>query len=125
MPVLAAASDVSLAIEVLYGVEDSAKPAGAAETDREMPASAEVHLNALLVEMVELGASDLHLSSGLPPCIRVDGHLRPMDGYEPLTPSELRRMVYAILTQRQREKFEGDARARHVPLRPRRRTVPA
>ena len=107
VPVLAAASDVSLAIEVLYGVEDSAKTAGAAEADREMPASAEVHLNALLVEMVELGASDLHLSSGLPPCIRVDGHLRPMDGYEPLTPSELRRMVYAILTQRQREKFEG------------------
>jgi twitching motility protein PilT len=31
-----------------------------------------------------------------------------MDGYEALTPSELRRMVYAILTQRQREKFEND-----------------
>jgi twitching motility protein PilT len=107
VPVLAAASDVSLAIEVLYGVEDGAKPAASPEADREVPPSSEVHLNALLVEMVDLGASDLHLSSGLPPCIRVDGHLRPMDGYEPLTPSDLRRMVYAILTQRQREKFEA------------------
>jgi twitching motility protein PilT len=106
-PVLAAASDVSLAIEVLYGVEDAPQSGASPEANREMPPSSEVHLNSLLVEMVELGASDLHLSSGLPPCIRVDGHLRPMDGYEPLTPSELRRMVYAILTQRQREKFEA------------------
>jgi twitching motility protein PilT len=56
--------------------------------------------------MVEMGASDLHLTMGLPPCIRIDGKLRPMEGYETLTPSELRRMVFAVLTQRQREKFE-------------------
>jgi twitching motility protein PilT len=31
-----------------------------------------------------------------------------MDGYEPLTPSETRRLVYGILTQRQRERFEAD-----------------
>ena len=103
-PVLAAPSDVSLAIEVLYGVEDT--PAKAAETDQEELPVKELHLNDLLTEMVDLGASDLHLSAGLPPSIRVDGHLRPMDGYEALSPSELRRMVYAILTQRQREKFE-------------------
>jgi twitching motility protein PilT len=103
-PVLSAASDVSLAIEVLYGVEDRpAKPQG---EDGELQSAAELHLNDLLIEMVSLGASDLHLSAGLPPCIRVDGHIRPMDGYEALTPSELRRLVYAILTQRQREKFE-------------------
>jgi twitching motility protein PilT len=108
VPVLAAASDVSLAIEVLYGVEDTAKPAETAEGDMEVPKPSELHLNALLAEMVELGASDLHLSAGLPPCIRVDGHIRAMDTYDVLTPSELRRMVYTILTQRQREKFEND-----------------
>jgi twitching motility protein PilT len=105
-PVLAAASDVSLAIEVLYGVDDSPpKPEQAEEEVAVVPAT-ELHLNELLVEMVQMGASDLHLSSGLPPCVRIDGHLRPMEGYEALNPSELRRMVYAILTQRQREKFE-------------------
>ena len=104
-PVLAAAGDVSLAIEVLYGVEDN--PALAARPDAEQPAPAtELHLNDLLAEMVEAGASDLHLSSGLPPCIRVDGQIRPLNDHETLTPSELRRMIYAILTQRQREKFE-------------------
>ncbi len=107
-PVLAAASDISLAIEAVYGVEDRPTVAVADGQAAEAPVETEVHLNALLEEMVDLGASDLHLSAGLPPCIRVDGHLRPMDGYETLNPSELRRMVYAILSQRQREKFEAD-----------------
>ncbi len=104
-PVLAAATDVTLAIEVLYGVV-SESTAGPADTEAE--AAKEVHLNDLLAEMVELGASDLHLSSGLPPCIRVDGHIRPLDGRDPLTPSELRQLIYGILTQRQREKFEAN-----------------
>jgi twitching motility protein PilT len=103
-PVLAAASDVSLAIEVLYGVDD--RPAVKQKEEGEALLATELHLNDLLSEMVELGASDLHLSAGLPPCIRVDGQIRAMEGYEALNPSELRRMVYAILTQRQREKFE-------------------
>ena len=107
-PVLAAASDISLAIEAVYGVEDRAAVVVSDGQATEVPAETEVHLNALLEEMVELGASDLHLSAGLPPCIRVDGHLRPLEGYETLTPSELRRMVYAILSQRQREKFEAE-----------------
>ena len=101
--VLAAAADISLAIEVLYGV---APEPTAASSDEEAEKPREIHLNQLLGEMVEAGASDLHLSAGLPPCIRVDGHIRPMDGYEPLNPSELRQMIYTILTQRQREKFE-------------------
>jgi twitching motility protein PilT len=104
-PVLGSASDISLAIEVLYGVEETSPKEHQSDQKSPLPAT-ELHLNELLAEMVELGASDLHLSAGLPPCVRVDGNLRPMDGYETLTPSELRRMVYAILTQRQREKFE-------------------
>jgi twitching motility protein PilT len=104
-PVLATASDITLAIEVLYGVA----PAPVAVSTEDSPGTPkEVHLNDLLAEMVAAGASDLHLSAGLPPCIRVDGHIRPMEGYEPLNPSELRQMIYAILTQRQREKFESN-----------------
>jgi len=103
-PVFAAPSDISLAIEVLYGVED--KPlAQPAEAPSAAPA-VELHLNDLLAEMVSLGASDLHLSADLPPCVRVDGLLRPLEGHEAFTPSELRRLIYAVLTQKQREKFE-------------------
>lgn len=105
-PILATGSDVSLAIEVLYGVVS--EPAALARADGEAEQKKEIHLNELLAEMVEMGASDLHLSAGLPPCVRIDGHIRPMEGYEELTPSELRQMVYAILTQRQREKFEAN-----------------
>ena len=104
--VLAAAPDISLAIEVLYNVDDA--PAAQAVVGEEAPPPAELHLNTLLAEMVAYGASDLHISSGLPPCIRIDGSLRPMEGYDILTASETRRLVYGILAQRQREKFEEE-----------------
>jgi twitching motility protein PilT len=106
-PMVAAPSDISLAISVLYGVED-APEAAAQPVEEAPPAQTESHLNALLTEMVSMGASDLHLSAGLPPSIRVDGIMRPMEGYETLTASETRRLVYGILTQRQRERFEAD-----------------
>ena len=105
-PILSTASDISLAIEVLYGI--APEPTSIAKADGDGEQRKEIHLNELLAEMVEMGASDLHLSSGLPPCVRIDGHIRPMDGYDELTPSELRQMIYAILTQRQREKFEAN-----------------
>ena len=105
-PLLAASSDISLAIEVLYNVDDAASPVVKVEEESGIPT--ELHINQLLAEMVEAGASDLHLSSGLPPCIRIDGALRPMDGHNVLTPSETRRLVYGILAQRQREKFEAE-----------------
>ena len=103
--VLAAAADISLAIEVLYNVDDA--PAAEATAGEEAPPP-ELHLNSLLAEMVSYGASDLHISAGLPPCIRIDGSLRPMEGYDVLTASETRRLVYGILAQRQREKFEEE-----------------
>jgi twitching motility protein PilT len=107
--VLASSGDISLAIEVMYGVEVArATPAASPSDDQRPVVEIEVHINALLTDMVELGASDLHLSAGLPPSIRVDGEIRPMEGYEPLNSSETRRLVYGILTQRQRERFETD-----------------
>ncbi len=113
-PILAAGSDITLAIEVLYGVEDTrAKPVpshpGLGEPGQEEEApKVDTHLNTLLTEMVALGASDLHLSAGLPPCVRIDGTIRPLEDKPVLTGSDLRQLVYGILTQRQREKFEAD-----------------
>jgi twitching motility protein PilT len=110
-PVLAATSDVSLAIEVLYGVVVEAPSSGGSEgavAAGDASVAIELHLNDLLLEVVEAGASDLHLSAGLPPCMRIDGQIRVMPDREPVSPSELRRMIYAILTQRQRERFEEE-----------------
>ncbi len=61
----------------------------------------------ILRETVERQASDLHLAVGLPPVLRIDGRLQPMDR-PPLTPSAAREMVYSILTQDQRQKLETD-----------------
>ena len=65
-------------------------------------------LDTVLRAMVASGASDLHLTVGAAPTVRLDGSLRPLDAYEALTAEPLRRAVYAVLTQRQRETFEAN-----------------
>jgi twitching motility protein PilT len=68
----------------------------------------ELHLDDLLVELIERGGSDLHLTANLPPSIRLDGELTPLPNYPLLNGSQIRRMMYEILTQKQRERFEED-----------------
>ena len=68
----------------------------------------EPNLAAFLEAVINLQGSDLHLTSGLPPMIRVFGDLRPLKGYRKLFPQDLQTMIYSILTQRQRERFEND-----------------
>lgn len=64
------------------------------------------HINELLELLIDVGGSDLHLTAGSPPQIRLHGELRPVDGYDRLRPAQIRSMIYAILTGRQREAFE-------------------
>ncbi|MDE0573040.1 type IV pilus twitching motility protein PilT [Demequina sp. B12] len=61
-----------------------------------------------LREMLRRGASDLHMTSGAPPMIRVDGGLAPLEGFNKLNPDSLQRSLYQILTQAQRERFEDE-----------------
>ena len=64
-------------------------------------------LNDYLFDTVRKEASDLHISVGLPPMIRVHGKVRPLD-YPPLTPTVTREMIYDILTDDQRQRLEND-----------------
>ncbi|MGH9169672.1 MAG: PilT/PilU family type 4a pilus ATPase [Acidimicrobiales bacterium] len=64
-------------------------------------------LDDLLTYTVENGASDLHVANQLPPCIRVDGSLRPIEGLPRLDNEQIREMIYRILTQNLRERFEA------------------
>ncbi len=64
-------------------------------------------LDDLLSYAVENGASDLHLANQLPPCIRIDGSLRPIEGIARLDNEQIREMVYRVLTQNLRERFEA------------------
>jgi len=70
--------------------------------------SDDILLEDVLSRMVEAGASDLHLTSAAPPMIRLAGALRPLEGYAPVNGESLRRSIYSILTQRQREAFEAE-----------------
>ena len=103
-PVLAAGDDLERAITRVYRLP--ADEGAAAEGGPARPSYPPV--DELLAAMVELGASDLHLSAGRPPSVRIDGTIQPLEGYETLTPSDLRDMVYAILPQRSRERFETE-----------------
>jgi twitching motility protein PilT len=88
----------------------SAAPADAydrgAVEQRAIPGDLDLHT--LLVHLLECGGSDLHLSAGSPPLIRRHGELVPVEGHGDLLPQVIQRVMYAILTQKQRERFEED-----------------
>jgi twitching motility protein PilT len=63
---------------------------------------------AVLTHMVEVRASDVHLSPGFPPAIRVRGRISPIEDQPPLQPQETREIVYSILNDSQRKRFEND-----------------
>jgi twitching motility protein PilT len=62
---------------------------------------------AVLTKMVEVRASDVHLTPGFPPAVRVRGRIVPLDDYPPLSPQETREIVYSILNDSQRKRFEN------------------
>jgi twitching motility protein PilT len=59
----------------------------------------------LLKTTMEMGASDLHLTTNTPPQVRVDGHLRRLD-FSELTPADTKRLAYSVLTDAQKKRFE-------------------
>jgi twitching motility protein PilT len=68
-----------------------------------------LNLRALLEEMIEKGASDLHLTAGQRPQLRVDGEMRPTSGVEEqLTPKDTQSLAYSVLTENQKKRFELD-----------------
>jgi twitching motility protein PilT len=62
----------------------------------------------LLEALLDLEGSDLHLTTGAPPVVRVHGELERVDGYPALSPRALQGMIYAILPQKLRERFEQE-----------------
>ena len=66
------------------------------------------NLHQLLKAMVEKGASDLHITTGSPPQLRIDGSLVPLKT-PPLSPVDTKQICYSILTDAQKHKFEEDS----------------
>ena len=59
----------------------------------------------LLRMMIEKNASDLHITTGSPPRLRIDGKLEHID-HPPLTPADTKALCYSILTDAQKHKYE-------------------
>jgi twitching motility protein PilT len=115
LPAVAVRDELVRLIEQMYGAapdeagdrswadesvgEADAKPATPARPARG------VQLDDLLDEVVRVGGSDLHLTVGSPPVVRVQGELRRMPGVPALNGSEVRRLVLGLFTKRQRDRF--------------------
>jgi twitching motility protein PilT len=63
-------------------------------------------LSDLLKKLIEMGGSDLHLTTNTPPQVRVDGHLRPCEGMRTLTSADTKSLAYSVLTDAQKHRFE-------------------
>ena len=63
------------------------------------------NMHQLLKAMIEKGASDLHITTGTAPQLRIDGKLHPLR-MPPLSPSETKQLCYSVLTDAQKHRFE-------------------
>jgi twitching motility protein PilT len=64
-----------------------------------------VTMHQLLKTLVDQGGTDLHISTNSPPQIRVDGKMIPLQ-VPPMTPAETKALIYSILTDAQKYRFE-------------------
>ncbi|MDD5687108.1 MAG: hypothetical protein PHE88_04665 [Elusimicrobia bacterium] len=63
-------------------------------------------MDELLKLIIQKNASDLHLTVGAPPMLRIDGEVFHSH-FEKLTPDVCQRLIYSLLTDKQKEKFEA------------------
>ena len=72
------------------------------------PQQQEVSLRLLLQEMIQRGASDLHITVGNPAKLRIDGDLANSKTNHVLTPKDTLSLSYSILTENQKKRFETE-----------------
>ena len=63
-------------------------------------------LHQLMEMAIEQRASDLHLTPGMPPVLRIFGKIRPIEAFERLAPTQIQQLVHPILTQERQELVE-------------------
>jgi twitching motility protein PilT len=62
----------------------------------------------ILMEVVKRRASDLHITTGRQPMVRLRGSLKPLEDYPRLSPTDTREVIYSILNSSQRQRLETD-----------------
>jgi twitching motility protein PilT len=112
IPAVAVRDEIARLLDQMYGEArdaDGWESDDAADAERP-PAKApspskQLVLGDLLTRVLRLGGSDLHLTVGTTPAARVEGQLMPIEGYPKLNGSDVRRLIFGILTHKQRERF--------------------
>src|SRR5262245_44111118 len=95
--------------EAESGPEDppAEDPEALAEEDPHYePSALRYNLQQLLRAMVEKGASDMHITTGSPPVLRIDGSVVPLK-LPPLSKADAQQLCYEMLTDEQRQLFES------------------
>jgi twitching motility protein PilT len=72
------------------------------------PAQSAVNLRALLEEMIERDASDLHVTAGDRPKLRIDGDIVDSNVEHVMSPKDTMQLAYSILTENQKKRFETE-----------------
>ena len=68
---------------------------------------AKKELDSLLTMLVERGGSDLHITAGIAPCMRINGELRPLEGRDRLLPVDTETLIRSVLSDAMWTKFEA------------------
>ena len=63
-------------------------------------------IDQLLTQMVQLDASDLHITVGAPPVVRLRGHLQRFEGVAPMSADDTRDLLYRVLSSDQQKRLE-------------------
>jgi twitching motility protein PilT len=79
-----------------------------AESGTQQSGVSSVSLRALLEEMIERDASDLHITAGERPKLRVDGEITDSKVEHVMTPKETLQLAYSVLTENQKKRFENE-----------------
>ena len=79
-----------------------------AETETQQSGSDSVNLRSLLEEMIERDASDLHITAGERPKLRIDGDITNSKVDHQLSPKETLQLAYSVLTENQKKRFENE-----------------
>ncbi len=80
-------------------------------TPQTQTAKQEIRLMDIVMKAISYDASDIHLTPGTPPVIRVDGKLRPLEDFPVLTPDMTQRLAYSVMPEKHRKTLEETGQA--------------
>jgi twitching motility protein PilT len=107
-PAMPASAPVPVPSQPGPAMPPPASTPGMSEIVERADADSKVDLGALLEYLIDVGGSDLHLSAGTAPRVRLHGDLSEIPDAAPLTPTTIQNALYAVMDNRQQQIFEAN-----------------